>query len=156
MALGNPAQGPIPFTYTDELKILGFTVKREELVNVTNYNIVKTKVKKIINNWRRFGLTLLGRITVVKSLVLPHISFVGSILEPPADWVCTVTEIIEKFVLGPERISKTKLYASAKKGGLGLICIEKYIISQQCAWFKKCMPGLMIAGNMTCTKKQKD
>jgi hypothetical protein len=121
---------------------LGFTVKREEPVNVTNYNIVKSKVKKIINNWRRFGLTLLGRITVVKSLVLLHISFVGSILEPPADWVCTVTEIIEKFVLGPEHISKTKLYSSAKKGGLGLICIEKYITSQQCAWFKKCMAGI--------------
>jgi hypothetical protein len=76
---------------------LGFTVKQNEPVNVTNYNIVKIKVKRIINNWKRFGLTLLGRITVVKSLVLPHVSFVGSILEPPADWVNSVTEIIEKL-----------------------------------------------------------
>jgi hypothetical protein len=67
---------------------------------------------------------------------------VGSILEPPADWVNSVTEIIEKFVLGPERISKSKLYAITKKGGLGLICIEKYILSQQCAWLKKCAAGI--------------
>jgi hypothetical protein len=40
MALGSPAQEPIPFTYTDELKILGFTIKRDEPVNVTNYKIV--------------------------------------------------------------------------------------------------------------------
>jgi hypothetical protein len=142
MTIGNPDLLPIPFTYTNELKILGFTVKQNEPVNVTNYNIVKIKVKRIINNWRRFGLTLLGRIMVVKSLVLPHVSFVGSILEPPADWVNSVTKIIEKFVLGPERISKAKLYASTKKGGLGLICIEKYILSQQCAWLKKCAAGI--------------
>jgi hypothetical protein len=67
---------------------------------------------------------------------------VGSILEPPADWFNNVTEIVEKFVLGPERISKTKLYVSTKKEGLGLICIEKYIISQQCAWLKKCSAGI--------------
>jgi hypothetical protein len=73
---------------------------------------------------------------------MPHVSFVGSILEPPADWVNSVTEIIEKFVLGSERISKSKLYASTKKGGLGLICIEKYILSQQCAWLKKCAVGI--------------
>jgi hypothetical protein len=112
MALGNPDLVPIPFTYTNELKILGFTVKQNEPVNVTNYKI---KIKRINNNWRRFGLTLLGRITVVKSLVLPHVSFLGSILEPPADWVNSITEIIEKFVLGPERISKSKLQGAAGK-----------------------------------------
>jgi hypothetical protein len=69
--------------------------------------------------------------------VLPHISFVGSVLDPPEGWTENVSEIIEKFVLGTEKVAKIKIYTSSEKGGLGLIPIREYILSQQCAWLKK-------------------
>jgi hypothetical protein len=141
MIIGQMEPVPIPFKYTTELKMLGFCIRKNECLNVSNYDIVKSKIRKIINNWNRYGLTLSGKITVIKTLVLPHISFVGSVLEPPEGWVETISETIEKFVLGTEKFAKIKIYTSAEKGGLGLIPIREYILSQQCAWLKKAMLG---------------
>jgi hypothetical protein len=141
MQIGESEPVPIPFEYTTEIKMLGFTIRKNESINVTNYGVVKNKIRRIINNWNRYGLTLSGKITVVKSLVLPHISFVGSVLEPPEGWTDNVSEIIEKFVLGTEKVAKLKIYTSAEKRGLGLIPIREFILSQQCAWFKKAMLG---------------
>jgi hypothetical protein len=141
MIIGEMEPVPIPFKYTTELKMLGFSIKKNECMNVTNYEIVKSKIRRIINNWNRYGLTLGGKITVIKTLVLPHISFVGSVLEPPEGWVERISEIIEKFVLGTEKFAKIKIYTNSEKGGLGLIPIREYILSQQCAWLKKAMLG---------------
>jgi hypothetical protein len=49
---------------------------------------------------------MLGRITVFKTLILPHISFIGSILEPPEGWIEDITGRVEKFVLKNNRIAK--------------------------------------------------
>jgi hypothetical protein len=81
--LGNAEPIPTKFAITSTVKILGITIKSGEPVNVTNYNMVWEKIGKIMNYWSRFGLSMLGRITVIKTLILPHLSFIGCILEPP-------------------------------------------------------------------------
>jgi hypothetical protein len=50
MKIGEMEPVPIPFKYTAELKMLGFTIKQNEGINVTNYEIVKSKIRRIINN----------------------------------------------------------------------------------------------------------
>jgi hypothetical protein len=36
------------------------------------------KTKDIINNWNKRNLSILGKITVVKSLLLPNITYIAS------------------------------------------------------------------------------
>jgi hypothetical protein len=37
------------------------------------------KTKDIINNWNKRNLSILGKITVVKSLLLPNITYIASV-----------------------------------------------------------------------------
>jgi hypothetical protein len=137
--LGKAEPIPTKFAITSTVKILGITIKSGEPVNVTNYNLVWEKIGKIMNYWSRFGLSMLGRITVIKTLILPHLSFIGCILEPPPTWLEKVTAKIEKFVLYRENYAKGRIYLPAGEGGLGLINIENFLLAQQAAWLKKAM-----------------
>jgi hypothetical protein len=85
-------------------------------VNVTNYNLVWEKIGRIMNYWSRFGLSMLGQITVIKTLILPHLSFIGCILEPPANWLEKVTVKIEKFVLNRQKLCKGENILTGRRG----------------------------------------
>jgi hypothetical protein len=45
---------------TETIKILGFTRKRGEAVNTTNFRIVEKKINNVINMWSKFGLKSVG------------------------------------------------------------------------------------------------
>ena len=46
-----------------------------------NYELVHTKVDKLISKWQCYKLTIIGRITITKSLLLCHYTYVGSVLD---------------------------------------------------------------------------
>jgi Reverse transcriptase (RNA-dependent DNA polymerase) len=74
-------------SWTDEIKMLGFTILNNwDLIMEKNLTNLNKKIINIINYWKRYGLSMIGRITVYKSLILPHINFICSILTPPVGW----------------------------------------------------------------------
>jgi hypothetical protein len=93
--------------WTDEIKMLGFTIVNnwESILEKNLTNLAK-KISNIINYWKRYGLSMIGRIRVFKSLILPHINFVCTVLTPPDEWFDNMEKIIEKFVLGHETFAK--------------------------------------------------
>jgi hypothetical protein len=66
------------FDIVNEIKILGVSVTKnyEDLSN--NYNN-KTEIKltNISNFWKRFNLSLIGRINIAKTLMLSQIGYLG-------------------------------------------------------------------------------
>ena len=60
--------------------LLGFQIdnKLENLKD--NIKIIHDRVKKLINTWKRYGLTVHGRITIAKTMLLSQYTYVGSIL----------------------------------------------------------------------------
>jgi hypothetical protein len=82
---------------------------------------------------------MLGKITIIKTLVLPHISFVGCILEPPGNWLNKVQERIEKFVLGKEQIARERIYLPVRSGGIGMIDLRTFLTAQKAGWVKKAL-----------------
>ena len=45
--------------------------------------------------------------------------------------------IVDKFCLGNLILAKSKIYLPPKKGGLGLINLQKFLIAQHVMWFKR-------------------
>jgi hypothetical protein len=82
---------------------------------------------------------MIGRITVIKTLILPQVAFIGTILNPPENWADKLNSVCEKFVLGTDKISKTKLYIPPKLGGIGLINIGDFLTALKCTWLKKAL-----------------
>jgi hypothetical protein len=48
------------------------------------------------------GMTVIGRITVFKSLILPNITFVGSYTIIPKEYIQTFKNIVYEFLYGNE------------------------------------------------------
>jgi hypothetical protein len=124
---------------TDQIKMLGFLISNCKDNQKLNFTKATDKINKIINYWKRFDLSMIGRITVIKTLILPQVAFIGTILNPPENWADKLNNVCEKFVLGSDKISKTKLYIPPKLGGIGLINIGDFLTALKCTWLKKAL-----------------
>jgi hypothetical protein len=47
------------------------------------------------------------------------------------------SNLIEKFVMGPLNIAKSRRYLAREEGGLGLFDIKSFLGSQKCNWVKR-------------------
>jgi exonuclease III len=125
------------FEIVDECKLLGYII--EQNGNLTSKNGQKTleKVQKTINFWKIFNLSVSGKITIVKSTVLPLIIYYVTILNFEKHILDSIQCILESFVCDGINISKDKIYENVDKGGLGLIYLPDFIIAIQSTWVKR-------------------
>jgi hypothetical protein len=80
MRIGN-LEGEIPddvknlgFSFVDEMVLLGFTLSNVENMSLINFNPIIGKLQNSIRYWERFYLSLPGKITVSKCLLLSQLS----------------------------------------------------------------------------------
>jgi hypothetical protein len=127
------------FAVVNSLKILGINITRnfDDLYN--NFDTVETKIASTVNFWKRFNLSLIGRINVAKTLLLSQVGYVGCIISPKPEQLKRISSQINDFVTGGFNIKKDDLYLSVKKGGLGMIDLEEFLCGLQCSWIKKCI-----------------
>jgi len=127
----------IGFPFTNEITILGFILRNDETMVASNYEKIRTKITNIIRFWERFNLTVPGKITIYKTLLLPHINYVASILTPDNFYLHALEEIFEKFVCKGINIGRSKIYSSVNQGGLGLFKLDNFISALQCSWIRR-------------------
>jgi hypothetical protein len=53
--------------------------KYEDLIKL-NYDEKKVKIKNIIQSWNKRSLTLFGKVTIIKSLIVPQLTYLLSVL----------------------------------------------------------------------------
>ena len=127
------------FAFSDSIVLLGMEIKKE-LTNVDEiFMELAEKILKIIRFWELFRLSLPGRITVIKTLLLPQLNYLGCILTPSDNTIRHIQGIIDAFARKNLRISNKRLYMPAEVGGLGLFELGTYLDSQRCAWIKRAL-----------------
>ena len=143
MRVGN-LEGEIPenirnlgFTITDSIKLLGFIIPNRGNISTANFEPVKKKIRGIIRYWDRFYLSLAGKITVYKTLLLPQLNYISTILMPDPETITEISALMENFVTQGFSIAKKRLYTKTDEGGLGLFDLKEFIIALQCTWVKK-------------------
>ena len=124
---GDPLLNESGFTVADSVPILGFKITNNLANLTTDHEKRIQKIRKIINFWNRFGLSLPVRINIAKSLLLSQINYVGSIIMPDTVQLKTMNKLIEDFVVGKINVSKSRLYLPSRLGGLGLIRVEELL-----------------------------
>ena len=88
------------------------------------------QIKKDITQWNMRNLTTLGKITIVKSLLLPkltHLFF--SLPSPTMETIKSLNELFFKYIWGNKRdkISRKQIIQDYDKGGCRMIDIHIYI-----------------------------
>ena len=135
---------PIPSEITDlgleiknEITLLGAKITNSSKCFELNGSEVLNKIKKKINFWKRFNLSLPGRISISKTFLYSQINYLGCFLPFSVTDLHKFENEIETYTAGKIKISKERFYQHQNNGGLGLFKLDKFLASQCCSWFKR-------------------
>ena len=130
-----------------DFKLLGikFNVDLNK-INKINYQDKINNIKKIIKLWKRRYLTPLGKITVIKTLLLPILNHLFVSLPNPEDhFLKQINELFYDFLWnGTAKIKQTVIVKQYVEGGLKMINIKAFIKSLKATWIRRllCNDGI--------------
>jgi hypothetical protein len=110
----------------------------------TNYNDKFSEIKILFRIWIKRSITPLGRIAVLKSLILSKLVHLWMLLpNPPDGFTDSLQKLCFKFVWNrkQDRISRKTVIKSTKKGGLGLFDLRQFMNGLKLIWIRKLMNG---------------
>ena len=120
-----------------------FTIKVDEMVELNYYRVMES-VTKLMKHWSKRNLTVFGRITVVKSILIPKFNhLVLSIPNPSKDFVKTLKKHIYEFIWKgkTDKISRDQLSNDYPDGGLRLVQVDLFFEALKCTWIRRILNG---------------
>lgn len=111
---------PLTVTQTDQ-KILGVKFDREG-GGKTNWPDMVGKVRQRLGYWRLRGLTLEGKVLIIKAVILPLLLLISSVFIPPRKVILDLERAIFYFLWGSkwERLQRSVMKKPKEKGGKGV------------------------------------
>jgi hypothetical protein len=125
------------FTLADSIHILGMDIDSELELLDNNFDRTLDSLKKSIDFWKRFHLTLPGRINVIKSLLISQVIYLGSFLMPSTVKFKKIQDLLDKFALGKMNFAVNRISLPCDQRGLGLFDLENFLMAQQAGWILK-------------------
>ena len=96
------------------------------------------KIKKLLNLWSNRGLSLYGKVTVIKSLVIPKFVYTCSLMPVTDEFVKELNRLIYKFLWnGTDKVTRLSTINDYAKGGLKMIDLDCMIKSLRLAWLQR-------------------
>ena len=98
------------------------------------------KMKNILKQWRKRNLTPIGKITVLKTLVLPILNHIFISLPTPSEQkLKEIDKMIFSFIWDdkPDRMKRDQIKRDYKDGGLKMVDIRTFIKSLKLSWIRR-------------------
>jgi hypothetical protein len=99
-----------------------------------NFERTLVNLKKCVQYWSWYNLTLTGRINVIKSFLFSQILYLGNFFMPSADRLKKIQTVLDEFAVGTMNFAKNRIFLAKEEGGLGLFNVESFLIGQQAVW----------------------
>ena len=131
---------PFGIKWPDEpIKALGVYYSYDiKLLHEKNFIERLDSVKKLINIWSSRGLSIYGKVTIIKSLIIPKFVFISWLLTVLKEIVKELNQMIFKFFLkGTDKVTRLSTINEYENGGLKMIDLESMIKSLRLAWLKR-------------------
>ena len=123
-----------------DFKLLGinFHVDLDRIQRI-NYTEKIHKIKNLIILWKRRNLTPLGKITVIKTLLLPILNHLFiSIPNPREETLKEINDIFFEFLwTGPAKIKHKVVVKQYCEGGLNMINLKAFVNSMKLTWLRR-------------------
>lgn len=90
--------------------------------------------------WKRWKLSLIGKITVLKSYAFPKLVYPLTVLPNPTEpTIKRIKNIMFDFLWDskPDKISRDTIYQTYENGGLKMLDIESFINALKASWIKR-------------------
>ncbi len=140
MPIGNVNNVPTDlhgFVLTDKIKLLGMDITNNIGGLSNNFHSVLEKITKLILFWERFKLSIPGRISIVKTLLMPQLNYLGCFISPDDGTINLLQDSIDNFVLKGQPMTAARRYLKPEQGGLGIFNIADFLNAQKCSWIKR-------------------
>ena len=114
----------------------GYDKKECQKLNIEK---VIEKSLKLVESWKKRNLTLIGKILIVKALILPNLTYIVTNTVIDKESLQIFKNIIYKFIWNgkKDKIKRSTLVKEYTEGGLKMIDIDSYIKSIHLKWIKK-------------------
>ena len=123
------------------ITILGikFSPNIKEIVDI-NYQNKIYEIEKLLIGWRKRSLTPYGKITVIKTLIIPKILYLFiNIPDPSTKFLTELEKILFGFLWNkkPNKIRSSTIKLDYKEGGLNMIDIKAFLTGLKISWLKR-------------------
>ena len=129
----------IKWTYR-KVKSLGVWLSTiEEEAATLNYQEKKEEISKILSCWQLRRLTLIGKITVIKSLAASQLVYVLSPLPSSQPYLKQIHQILYNFLWDGkgDKIKRSVMLNEYKDGGLKMLDIQSFNCALKTKWVQK-------------------
>ena len=98
-----------------------------------------SKVKKVLNLWQPRSLTVKGRITIVKTLIVPHVLLLVSVVPLDHSTFKDLDKLLFDFIWknGLHLISKESIIQPIENGGLKMVKTYDIVNAAKIMWIKR-------------------
>ena len=120
----------------EDITVLGVKVSHNDLLH-KNYGHMVDTVRKILKTWYHRGLTLLGKVQVINTLVASLFVYKMMVLPKiPKTILKSIDNEIRDYLWNGKKskIALSVLQNSKSEGGLNLVCLEKKDMSLKATW----------------------
>lgn len=122
-------------------KVLGITFSTDTgQISRLNYEGKLLELKKLINVWSKRQLTPIGKITVIKTLLLSKLTyFFINVPDPPPDFLAELEKMFFRFLWDgkPSKIKKSVVCKDYEEGGLKMCDIYSFLATMKLSWLRR-------------------
>jgi hypothetical protein len=139
-ASSNYRHKPFKLKWTQGATCLGvYTSNKLEDMTRINIEAKIQKIEDLLKLWSLRKLTLLGKVRVVNTLIVPQLLYLGNVMHIPKQYITKYKEIIMRFIWDnkPPKVKYKAMIASIENGGLCLQDIESKLKSLKLKWITK-------------------
>ena len=150
----NYLETPLGLEWCIGVKTLGihFSCDQEQVMK-QNFQDRLNEVQKATNLWKLRGLSIFGKVTIIKSFLIPKLLYVSSIIETPPEIIKQMERMIYKFLWkGPDKVTRLSVINTLEYGGLNLTDLELHIKALRLSWIPHLLdekgPGFLISNTI--------
>ncbi|KAL9988158.1 hypothetical protein ACROYT_G002566 [Oculina patagonica] len=127
------------YEFKRSIKILGVHFDYDQLSRKKdNFEAIIKSIKKTLGMWKWRGLTLIGKIQIVKSFAIPKFMSKASLIHVSKDLIQAVNKELYSFIWkGKDKVKRLALINCIENGGLKMLDIESMVLAQRIMCVKK-------------------
>jgi hypothetical protein len=136
----NNTDTPLDIKWVKEVHALGIFFSYEtDTVMQKNFMDKAKDFKQILDMWSQRDLSLIGKITILKSLAFSKIIYQCGVISPPKKFVDHIIDLSYKFIWNnkKDKIKRKTIISDYQDGGLKMLDINSFINAQKVMWIKR-------------------
>ena len=113
-------------------------------INFLNYDKKLVKIKSIIKQWSNRSFTPLGRLSIIKTLLISQLNHLFIALPNPNDkFIQELNQTLFNFLWNSkiDRVKRDVITQDYDKGGIKMIDLRSYIESLKTTWIRRIIKG---------------